>query len=59
LQALIGGVPSPPQEISLTVSVVPYVYLLWAGVIFMCVGISLNVIGDSQILGIKGKDIFL
>jgi cytochrome c biogenesis factor len=48
VQALIGATSTLPQTASLTVSTVPLVYLLWAGVTLMCVGISLNLAGDMR-----------
>jgi cytochrome c-type biogenesis protein CcmF len=48
LQALMGIGSSAPLEVSLTVSTVPLVYLLWIGVILMCVGITLIAVDDAK-----------
>jgi cytochrome c biogenesis factor len=48
LQGLMGMGSSPPSEISMTISTVPYVYLLWIGVAIICAGICLYAIEDSQ-----------
>ena len=45
LQGLMGVEPTVPQGVSLTVSRVPFVYLLWAGVSIMCIGITLAAAG--------------
>ncbi len=59
LQAYMGETSSTPQTASLTVSSVPMVYLLWTGVVVMCIGIALNVLADSKKPNEKGQDEFL
>jgi hypothetical protein len=59
LQAYMGITTSIPQTASLTVSTVPMIYLLWAGVAVMCIGIGLNVLADSKKPNEKWQDNFL
>jgi c-type cytochrome biogenesis protein CcmF len=48
LQGIMGIQSTTPAAITLTVSTVPYVYLLWAGIIIMCLGITLKVADDIK-----------
>jgi cytochrome c biogenesis factor len=46
-QSLVG-IGTIPSQVSLTISVVPMIYLLWIGVVMMCVGIGVQVIDEGR-----------
>jgi cytochrome c biogenesis factor len=46
-QALMG-VGVLPTQVSFSVSTVPMIYLLWAGVVIMCVGIALQIVDETR-----------